>query len=137
MACNDCGSCRYSNNSTATVSIKITSGGFQPACRPNRESLYAGLPYQGPGLWSTTYTNGNTVTASSSCRGASWTWSETKPPPPPDPLRCPQQAIEQTVTQTHQDNCAGFHQVETSTYPNGSWITVEVKITVENNAECE
>ena len=136
MACNECGSCLYSNDSTARVEVKITSGGFTDDCKPDKEMLYAALPYQGPGVWSKTE-DGVTVTANSKCISGTWTWSKTgggrKADPNPNCALLPPSSITEN---TVRNDCGGFHQVEVTLYP-GKWVQVETKITVENNQECE
>lgn len=134
MSCNDCGECRYSNNSTARVFVKVTSAGLEEGCQPDRESLFAGLTYSSPGIWARTFGN-NTVTAKSRCVSGAWTWTQTHPAPPPG--LCILGSPDGVTTQVLQDDCAGYHRIQTSTYSNGSWIKEEMKITVENNAECE
>jgi hypothetical protein len=143
MSCHNCGSgqnlCRYSNASTARFFRKVTHAGLDPQCQPAEgETLYDAIPFLSAGKWKATLGDGTTVQVQSKCING--TWRATLPNAVngfggPFPLVCVQ-APEDSVNQVLQNNCAGFHMVEITTFPGGGWLRLEIKITVQNNAEC-
>ena len=142
MPCNDCGECRYASDSTATLRRTITSNGIKPECKPDKESLFTGLSYESPGIWSKTYPDGRVVRVRSKCISGSWDWALTEPRgdgqrDPTPPPGCALPAPSNVITQFVRNDCGGYHAITLSTYPDGKWIREEVIISVENNAECE
>ena len=141
MACNDCGECRYSDASTADLSIVITSGGFAPACKPDKSSVFNGLPVVSAGAWAVSYSTTMTVTVHSSCLSGAWTWSVTggtgggggSGGPPPG---CDEPVEDHTVVSVLQDGCDGYHRITLIVYTDGRWKQEEVTIQIQNNAEC-
>jgi hypothetical protein len=139
MACNPCGECSYSNASTATLTVIITSAGLPPECRQDSDNLFPNMPYKSPGVWEMQIGGAGKVRVQSKCVSGNWLWSappELIGPGEPLPPHC-LMIGEENPGQPKRNDCGGFEQVIVTTYIDGAWMRVHITMTVNNNAECE
>jgi hypothetical protein len=139
MSCNRCGDCLYSSSSTATLEVIITSSGLPEECRQDSENLFSDLPYKSPGVWERNIEGLGSIRVQSKCVSGVWLWSAparaigTGKPIPPN---CSKAGVE-TPSEPTRNDCGGFERVLVTTYPDGGWMRTHVKMTVNNNSECE
>ena len=142
MPCFDCGKCRYSDASAATVTVTITSAGFTDECKPDGVDQFPGVAYLSPGTWQVAYANGTTVEVRSKCLDGEWTYSVVNgggggggggggPIP-----GCDEPVEDETVQTVSRTDCTGYARTRITTYVDGRWVKTVTTITIENNAPC-
>lgn len=134
MPCVTKGACSYSTTSKVRFVYLVQSTGPRQCATNVTERI--DLSYISPGVWSHDDADGSSWKAETEGGPGGWTWTRTVPAGGGGTGNgCADLPVSQQQT-VQLDNCSGYRFQAKDTYADGSQVTVQVIITVYDNAGC-